>query len=218
MGATTYHAWPLPDGTDVPFVHIDMKALADAIDKDIPIVVATKAARDALPPLLNLKVMRKDADYQLEIHNGTGWQIASSGALGMIYLGGTAGASTGLAGTPIMCDLGTVDQIAGRAYKASYTVDINSSGSAASSMAILFDLRKSATTDTTASGTSVASGFTNYTAPVAGGGRTVMAEWNWKATATERVNIKACLQRLTTNSGFDIAQRRLAILDEGKQL
>lgn len=79
MAETEYHGWPLPDGTDLPFVHLDMKALADAVDKELPVVVANWAAMQALPPILNLKALVATLNYRLFVHNGTTWvaQVSS---------------------------------------------------------------------------------------------------------------------------------------------
>lgn len=79
MATTDYHGWPLPDGTDLPIVHIDMQALGDAIDKELPIVVETFAAMQALPPILNLKAMVKNLNYRLFAHNGTKWIAVNGG-------------------------------------------------------------------------------------------------------------------------------------------
>jgi hypothetical protein len=74
MATTDYHGWPLPDGTDLPLVHVDMKALGDAIDKDIPVIVNTYAAMQALPPILNLQALVRDLSYKHFVHNGTVWK------------------------------------------------------------------------------------------------------------------------------------------------
>jgi hypothetical protein len=36
MAETDIHNWPLPDGVDRPVVHLDLKALADAMDGQVP--------------------------------------------------------------------------------------------------------------------------------------------------------------------------------------
>lgn len=38
MGTTAYHDLPYPEGTDLPMVHLDLRALAESVDEDLPIV------------------------------------------------------------------------------------------------------------------------------------------------------------------------------------
>lgn len=99
MTNTTYHGWHLPDGTDMPFVHLDMKALADAIDKDLPVHVDDWNALQALPPIMNLKALVKSKNYRLFAHNGTQWVAASGGGVRHLVLDNSAlvGNATGLA-------------------------------------------------------------------------------------------------------------------------
>lgn len=41
MGTTAYHDLPYPEGTDLPMVHLDVRALAEDVDEELPIVAAT---------------------------------------------------------------------------------------------------------------------------------------------------------------------------------
>lgn len=77
--ATTYHAYPVPQGTSAPFVHLDIKALADAVDKDIPVVVNDWAALQATPTLLNLKALLKTQNYRMFVNDGVTWKPARGG-------------------------------------------------------------------------------------------------------------------------------------------
>lgn len=74
--ATDYHGYPVPLGTAAPFVHLDLKALADAVDKDIPVVVNDYTALTQLAGITNLKALVKSLNYKMFIHNGTTWQVA----------------------------------------------------------------------------------------------------------------------------------------------
>jgi hypothetical protein len=80
MASTDYHGWPLPEGTSLPLVHIDIAALGDAIDKELPIVVQDWAALNALPPIMDLKALRADQSYRLYVHNGTQWIPQTGGS------------------------------------------------------------------------------------------------------------------------------------------
>lgn len=90
--ATDYHGYPVPLGTAAPFVHLDIKALADAVDKDIPVVVNDYNALTQLAGITNLKALVKSLNYKMFIHNGTTWQIAG-GVMG--HAGRTAGFQNG---------------------------------------------------------------------------------------------------------------------------
>lgn len=101
MSATTYHSYPAPEGTTVPYVHLDIKALADAVDKDIPVVVNDIAAMNALPTILNLKALVKNMNYRAFVHNGTAWQVMG-GVFG--HMGRTAGFQTINPATKVIMD------------------------------------------------------------------------------------------------------------------
>jgi hypothetical protein len=75
-----------------------MAALADAIDKELPIVVQDWAAMQALPPILNLKALRADQAYRLYVHNGSSW-VAQRGGTRTAIIDNSAlvGNATGLA-------------------------------------------------------------------------------------------------------------------------
>lgn len=138
--------------------------------------------------------------------------VADKAAKGTVKHQVNAARSTGLAGTGILNEYHIYDLVSGRSYQMIYTVDVDTT---VANMALIFDLRKSAVDKLDETGTSVAPGITNYSSPVAGGGATLQATWNWKATANERVALKAVTARLTTTAGYNIAQRRLYLIDMG---
>lgn len=52
MATTDIHGWPLPDGTDNPVVHVDMKNLADAMDGQVPFVCTSTTRPPNVPGLV----------------------------------------------------------------------------------------------------------------------------------------------------------------------
>lgn len=136
-------------------------------------------------------------------------------AKGLLAYNSNPAGSTGLAGTGIMCDLVQASLVINRLYRISYSVNTLSTGAA--NMAIAVALKKSVTTDATATGTDIDNAWTIYSAPVAGQGCTSLVEMIYRATATETVNIKAVMARATTTAGYDISSRKLAVYDMGYQ-
>lgn len=126
MTTTDYHGWPLPDGTDLPFVHIDMKALADAMDRDMPVLVANIAARDALPPILNLKVYVASEDYALYVHNGTSW-VGNKLSKGMMAEKKSTSNGVGISSLSVIENFQSFDFKGGRKYRIGWDLSYSQS-------------------------------------------------------------------------------------------
>lgn len=124
--------------------------------------------------------------------------------------------SVGLSGSAVMANFVVVNLVANRWYRAKYIFNTVCSGGA--DVAISSAIRKSATSDETATGTDVDDARTIYTPPVANQLGTLDFEAVWKASASETVNIKAVLTRLTTAHLYDISLRRLTVEDMGANL
>lgn len=135
-------------------------------------------------------------------------------AKGQIAQSATAAAYTGLAGTYVCLDYVAVSLVAGRRYRAVYK---GTSTSAGANEAFNFILRKSVTSDVTATGTDIEDGMTFWTAPSVSSGKTETFNAFWLASATETVNLKLCAIRATGSSTIDISSRRLVIFDDGAQ-
>jgi hypothetical protein len=87
--ATEYNNYPVPSGIAAPYVHLDIKALADAVDKDVPLVVDSYSDMLSLDPLTNLKVLVKNMSYRLYVYDGSDWKSASGLVFG--HMGQTSG-------------------------------------------------------------------------------------------------------------------------------
>jgi hypothetical protein len=72
---TTRTSLPKPDSTDAPFVHLDMSALADALDTRIQ-VVCTSASRPA--HTAGQRIYETDTK-QSYVSDGTAWLLESGG-------------------------------------------------------------------------------------------------------------------------------------------
>ena len=119
-------------------------------------------------------------------------------------------------GTPVTSNYVTASLVAGRWYSARYRFNMISAGTSAVAVGVY--LRKSATGITDTTGTELENAHTVYTAPTANQGITHAPEFVWKAAATETVNLKIILQRLSGVATFDIENRRLVIEDLGSHL
>lgn len=122
----------------------------------------------------------------------------------------------GYSGTPTTANLVAADLVAGHWYSARYRFNAISAGT--SSFAVGVYLKKSAVAVTDATGTDVENGHTVYTAPTANQGISHAPEFIWQASATETVNLKAVLARLSGVATFDIESRRLVVVDLGTNL
>lgn len=143
---------------------------------------------------------------------GKGLYAAPKGLVAYQY---DSTSSPGLAGTGIMCDLVQVSFVQGRRYRLAWTV--TTSTVSVANMAIVVSFKKSATSDSTATGTDLHDA-TIYTAPVGAQGVQTTTEYHYTATATETVNIKAIMARATTTDTYTIAQRELSVTDLGMQI
>lgn len=123
--------------------------------------------------------------------------------------------SVGLGGTEVMADLVNVSLVAGRWYEATYRFTTDTS---IANMAVSANLKKSATADTTAAGTTITDNYTVYTAPAASQGASSLVVFTWQAATTETVNIKAILTRATGTVTYNINDRHLTVKDIGAQL
>jgi hypothetical protein len=121
--------------------------------------------------------------------------------------------STGLSSTGVMCDLIPVSLIADRWYEATYRV--KTLVPSAADIAVVVELRKSVTTDSSATGTAVSEAYTVWTSPIANTGSSHLVVVSWKAGATETVNIKAVMARATGSATYDISARHLNVKDLG---
>lgn len=124
--------------------------------------------------------------------------------------------SIGLGGGSVVCDYVQVDLVKDRMYRATWRV--NTVCQATANMAIAVAIKKSATSDVTNQGLDLDDAHTIYTAPVANQGCTSQVSMTWRATATERVNIKAIMARASGTATFDISARKLAFFDDGAQI
>ena len=77
MPNTTFNALPYPAATDAPYVHLDMKALADAVDERLPIVSTTapphRAGRQWFNPATR-RMSLSDGTAWFAVTEDTGWQ------------------------------------------------------------------------------------------------------------------------------------------------
>lgn len=135
-------------------------------------------------------------------------------AKGQIAAVANAAAYTGIVGSGVVADYVQVDLVIGRRYRAVYKF---TSITNATSLALATNLIKSVTADVSASGTPVEDALTVWTAPTTNAGSTHIAMWTWVASATETVNLKGSLLRATGSVGIDVNNRRLVVIDEGKQ-
>lgn len=71
MAETTIHGWQLPDGTDRPVVHTDMKTLADQMDGEVP-YVCTSTTRPA--HVTGLLIYETDTKRTRQ-STGTRWMV-----------------------------------------------------------------------------------------------------------------------------------------------
>ncbi|MCZ9883723.1 hypothetical protein [Arthrobacter sp. B2a2-09] len=133
---------------------------------------------------------------------------------GIIARNSNAGTNYIANGTFVMFDLLAVPLIANRWYEVSYTFTHSVS---ATNVPLAVAVRSSATTDSTATGTDVDNNATLWTAPLADSGKTDTPVWQFKASATGTVNIKACIARAVGTGNVGIATRRLVVRDIGAQ-
>jgi hypothetical protein len=73
LATTDIHGWPLPDGTDAPVVHQDMKTLADVQDGQVPFVCTSTTRPVNVPGLI---IYETDTQRTRQ-GNGTRWNILS---------------------------------------------------------------------------------------------------------------------------------------------
>lgn len=73
MPQTSIHKWTLPEGTARPVVHTDMKALADQMDGQVPLV-CTSTTRP--PHVVGLVIFETDTKRTRQ-SNGTKWMLLS---------------------------------------------------------------------------------------------------------------------------------------------
>jgi hypothetical protein len=134
----------------------------------------------------------------------------SPGAVG--YLSNAA--LNTISNTTVRYDLVAVNLKANHYYRIKYRTD--DVCSAAANMPYTMTCVKSVTTDTTTAGTAIDNGCILWTAPVANSGKTNFAEFYFKASATETVNIKINGIRSGAND-LIISNRVLTVVDEGMQ-
>lgn len=138
---------------------------------------------------------------------------APLGALGYVK---TAATSVGLFNSATVTDSVNVALVQDRFYKATYRLNVVCPGAA--NIAYSMDVRKATQGDlSNATGTSVTDSATLYTPPVANQGGTQLAEFTWRAAATENITIKVLMTRLTGTATYDISARTLTVIDLGKQ-
>lgn len=124
--------------------------------------------------------------------------------------------SVGIGSNFVPCDISQVLVTAGRWYRVTYQfVSLSMTGA---NLALEVDIRKSVTTDTTATGVSVDESSVVYTAPLSGAGHALNIEYLFKADVTETVNIKAVMKRVAGTGLVDISRRKLNIYDAGAQI
>lgn len=72
---TLYNDLPYPAGTDTPYVHLDIKNLADAVDEALTIVAA------AAPPHRAGRLWYDTNAQQLKVSDGTAWRARTMAAV-----------------------------------------------------------------------------------------------------------------------------------------
>lgn len=133
-------------------------------------------------------------------------------SLGKIAGKTTPATSTGLAASSVMLDLVPVTLKAGRQYRIEYKTDIRTPDASAS---YVCQIVKSVTGDAGTTGTVLESGNLNAS-PQINSWSAIRWDTEYTPVADETVNIKAVIARLTGTAAYDVAVRRLAIVDEGK--
>lgn len=118
-------------------------------------------------------------------------------------------------GAVVMLDLVLVNLIVDHWYEVSYRFN---SVSTNTNLAMSLNVKKSAPAVVDNTGTDIDDGKVLATSAVASQGESHDATFEFKATATEQVNLKACLQRLTGAVDINISQRRLVVKNIGAQI
>lgn len=121
---------------------------------------------------------------------------------------------TGIGGAWLLIDKLQVSLVAGRWYRVMYKYNTLA---AVNNQAIAVELRKSVSTDNSEAGTAIDDTATDYTAPVAGQGKTSFYEFVFQASVTETVNLKMCAVRATGTTTFEMSGRKLTVMDAGAQ-
>lgn len=73
MPTTDLHGWATPDGSEQPQVHLDMEALADSIDADVPVVNASA------PPHRDGRLWYNPTTDVMSTSDGSAWSKLVSG-------------------------------------------------------------------------------------------------------------------------------------------
>lgn len=133
--------------------------------------------------------------------------------LGEIAYTNTAATSVGLSSSAFMCDRVVVNLVQGRWYRAVYRVDEIVPTATNNGLAIA--AVKSIVSDVSAAGTGLDTPYVVWTAPSSNSTATHVSLFTWRATATETVNIKATMNRVSGSALFNISNRVLTVDDMG---
>jgi hypothetical protein len=174
----------------------------------VPINDSTELS--ALTPYEGMRIQRMDrGGYPVYVYYSGVWRRESPG---LVAFNSNTSTSVGIVGTEVVADsVNNVALVKGHKYEINYDL---STAAGNASQAFALTVKKSLTSDTGTTGTTLVA-RTYWTAPVSGSGDASQIRAYYTPVADEDARFLVTIQRLTGAGGIDIEKRVLAVEDKG---